>query len=168
MHSMIRKLVFGITTGIAFMFLACNDNSQEKMRQTELELLKNYIDTNHPKLEPKKSGLYFVELKKGLGDTIKTGDAVQSFYKTMKIDGTVIDESSGYSQGYRFEPFVFTVGAGSSITGLEEGVTYMTTGSKAKLIIPSELAYGSQGSGSVIGFTTLIMEVEIYKVFHTK
>jgi FKBP-type peptidyl-prolyl cis-trans isomerase len=150
----------------AVIFSACNDNSQEKQREKELELLSNYIDKNHSGLTPKKSGLYFVELKKGLGDTIKVGDKVQLFYKTMTIDEVMVDESKGYSEGYRFEPYSFVVGSNTSIKGLEEGVTYMTTGSKAKLIIPSQIAYGTSGSGSVGPFATLIMEVEMYKVFH--
>ena len=58
---------------------------------------------------------------------------------------------------------MFIVGAGDVISGLDEAVTYMREGGKARLVIPSELAYGQNGTGSVGGFTTLIMEVEVYK-----
>ena len=156
---------------VALGFFACKDNnSQEKLRENELELLRAYIAKNHPGAEPTKTGLYFFELKKGLGDTIKVGDRVQCYYKTMDISENVLDESNGYSQGYRYEPLEFFVGAGSVISGLEEGVTYMTTGAKAKLVINSQLAYKTQGdgTGAIGSFTTLVMEVEIYKVFHRK
>lgn len=158
-----------IVVVLSFIMSACNNNSQEKQRANELELLNAYITKNHPGVVPKKSGLYFISLKEGLGDSIKTGDVVQAFYKTMDITEKTIDESSGYSKGLRYEPLTFTAGNNEVVKGFDEAVTYMSSGSKAKLIIPSELAYGATGSGlTILGFTTLIMEVEIYKVYHAK
>ena len=60
------------------------------------------------------------------------------------------DPTAGVRDGYEFdssgefEPFSFTVGAGSVISGWDEAMTYMKDGSEAKLIIPSRLAYSSQ------------------------
>jgi FKBP-type peptidyl-prolyl cis-trans isomerase FkpA len=77
----------------------------------------------------------------------------------------LVDESEGYTVGHRFEPLEFTVGRGEVIKGLEEAVQYMKLNGKANLVLPSEVAYGQNGSGSIPGFTTLLMEVEIYKVY---
>lgn len=150
--------------------LSCrDDNSLERLRQKELEKLSEFIQNNYPDVKKKPSGLYYIEAIKGTGDTIKSGDRVQIFYSTWLIDSTLIDETNGYSLGHRYEPFEYVVGAGTAIPGLEEASTYMQKGTKANLVIPSELAYGQNGSYSgavtVPGFSTLLMEVEVYKVY---
>jgi len=149
---------------------SCNKGvDYEKMRQEELATLSEYIDRVHPGAEPTASGLYyFNEEGTGSGDTIKLGDQVQIFYATWTLisaeDSFLVDETSGYLDGYRYEPYKFTVGTGSSISGLEEAITYMQPGTRSHLVINSELAYGQNGSGSVGMFQTVLMEVEVYKV----
>ncbi|WP_297089665.1 FKBP-type peptidyl-prolyl cis-trans isomerase [uncultured Draconibacterium sp.] len=152
-------------------YLACDDGiDYEKMRQEELALLEEYINEVHPDGEPTASGLYyFNESGTGEGDTIKTGDRVQLYYATWSLidgpDSILVDETNGYLDGHRYEPYEVIVGAGQSITGLEEALLYMQKGTRSHLVINSELAYGQQGSGTLIGaFQTILMEVEIYKV----
>ena len=156
--------------GFLIVFYSCSDdNGYEKLRKNELAILDTFISIHYPEVDPKPSGLYYIETTKGTGDTIKLGDKIQIFYSTWALigpeDSTLIDESSGYSLGHRYEPYEFTVGTGSSITGLEEAATYMQKGTKANLVLPSEIAYGQSGTYGVAGFTTLLMEVEVYKVF---
>jgi len=146
-------------------FSSCDNNNLGKLRQQELEKLDAFIQENYPDVSPKPSGLYYIELQAGSGDTIKVGDRVQIFYSTWTIDSTLVDQTSGYSLGQRYEPYEFTVGAGDAIQGLEEAATYMQEGTKANLVIPSELAYGQNGTYGVAGFTTLLMQVEVYKVY---
>lgn len=162
-----KRLLTGLSLVIAVaLFFSCNNNnSLEKLRQNELAKLKEFIDANYPDVTPKPSGLYYIEEIKGEGDTIQAGDKVQIFYSTWTIDSVLIDESNGYSLGHRFEPYEIIVGNGDAISGLEEAVTYMQKGTKAHLVIPSELAYQQQGANGVPGFTTLLMEVEVYKVY---
>lgn len=158
----------------AVAFFACNDGvDYKKMRDAELALLDEYLAIAHPGAEPTPSGLYyFNEPGTGEGDTIKTGDRVQLFYATYTldrveelIDSNLVDETNGYLDGHRYEPYEVIVGAGSSITGLEEGLLYMQPGTRSNLVINSELAYGQRGSGYAVGaFKTILMEVEIYKV----
>ncbi len=159
-----------IFSAIIFGFLACgDDNSLEKLRKNELETLDAYMQAHYPAVEPTKSGLYYIEEVKGTGDTIVPGDKIQIFYSTWLIDSTLIDETNGYTTGHRFEPYEFVVGAGTAITGLEEAATYMQKGTIANLIINSQLAYGQNGntygSPPVPGFTTLLMQVEVYKIY---
>ncbi len=158
----------------AFAFFACSDGiDYQKMREAELDLLDEYLAIAHPGAEATPSGLYyFNEPGTGEGDTIKVGDQVQLFYATWALeqtdegpDSTLVDETSGYLEGHRYEPYLVTVGSNGSITGLEEGLTYMQPGTRSRLVINSELAYGQSGSGYSIGaFQTVLMEVEIYKV----
>jgi len=144
---------------------SCKENSLEKLRQNELEKLDNYLQENFPDLQRRPSGLYYMEVEQGTGDTIQPGDRVQVFYSTWTIDSILIDETEGYTSGHKYDPYEFVVGSGSAISGLEEATTLMQKGTKAHLIIPSELAYGQNGSLSVPGFTTLLMEVEVYKIY---
>jgi len=162
-----KRLMAGILlVGLSITFFACNkDNSLEEMRKNELEKLDAFIQENYPGEEPLPSGLYYFETQEGTGDTIKLGDRVQVFYATWTIDSILVDQSSGYTDGYRYEPLEFIVGNSEVVQGLEEAITYMQLGSVASLILPSELAYGQNGSGYIGGFTTLLMEVEVYKVY---
>lgn len=173
----LNKMMKQVLTGLFLIFAAIgifscgDDNSLEEMRNKELALLDEYIETNYPDVEPKPSGLYYIEEVKGTGDTIVPGDKVLIYYATWLIDSTLIDETNGYTVGYRYEPYTVIVGSGSSITGLEEGLTYMQKGTVANLVINSELAYGqngnTQGNPPVPGFTTLLMQVEVYKIYHS-
>lgn len=163
MKRFITGLIF---TVLAVAFFACqDDNNLEKLRKNELEKLAAFISKNYEKELPKPSGLYYIEVVKGTGDTIVPGDRVQIFYATWTIDSLLVDETNGYTEGFRFEPYEYTVGAGTAITGLEEASTYMQPGTVANLVLPSELAYGQNGSNGVGGFTTLLMQVEVYKVY---
>jgi FKBP-type peptidyl-prolyl cis-trans isomerase len=168
-----KKILAGLffISGIVFM-LACDDGiDYEKLRREELANLQIYLDNVHPGAEPTPSGLYyFNEEGTGSGDTIKPGDQVQIYYATWALsDGTdsvLVDQTSGYLSGHRFDPYSFIPGAGNSIAGLEEGILYMQPGTRSHLVINSELAYGQNGSpsGGIGMFQTVLMEVEVYKV----
>lgn len=166
MKKVLRGLVFLVA---AIGIFSCNKGvDYEKMRKEELAILDDYI-SSHDEFEKTESGLYYYnEPGTGSGDTIKLGDQVQIFYATWALlsaeDSLLVDETSGYLDGHRYEPYKFTVGAGTSISGLEEAIQYMQPGSRSHLVINSELAYGQNGSGSVGMFQTILMEVEVYRV----
>ena len=101
------------------------------------------------------SGLQYRSLVTGNGEKPTRNDQVKVHYKGTLIDGTVFDSS--YDRG---EPIVFPVTG--VIAGWVEGLQLMQVGSKFELVIPSQLAYGANGSGPVIGpDATLIFEVEL-------
>ncbi len=150
---------------VVVFFAFSEDKSLEKLRENELEKLDIFINEHYPDSTAKPSGLYYIEAIKGEGDSLTLGDRVQIFYATWTIDSILVDESEGYTIGHRFEPMEFIVGAGTVIQGLEEASTYMQLNTKSNLVLPSEIAYGQNGSGAVPGFTTLLMEVEVYKVY---
>jgi FKBP-type peptidyl-prolyl cis-trans isomerase len=167
----IFTVLFLISVAVAFSSCNKNDNSLEKMRESELAILDEYIENTYPDSLPKSSGLYYIEDIEGDGDSlIRQGDNIKVFYATWRLDSptesTLIDQSQGYLDGQRYEPLTFVVGTSEVIRGLDEAVTYMREGGKAHLVLPSEIAYGQNGKqGSVSGFTTLLMEVEVYKVY---
>ena len=103
------------------------------------------------------SGLQYVEEVAGTGRQAQAGDKVSVHYTGMLDDGTVFDSSQG-----RGQPIEFVLGAGQVIPGWDEGIALMPTGGKARLIIPSELAYGAQGAGGGVipPNATLTFDVE--------
>ena len=81
--------------------------------------------------------------------------AIRSYYAL--IDGTKFDSSLD-----RKEPAEFPLD--HVIPGWTEGVQLMTVGSKYKLFLPSELAYGEQGAGSIPPNSVLVFEVELLDI----
>lgn len=106
------------------------------------------------------SGLSITDLSVGEGAEATAGQTVVVHYRGTLEDGTQFDAS--YDRG---TPFSFPLGAGRVIKGWDEGVQGMKIGGKRKLVIPSDLAYGSRGAGGVIPpSATLIFEVELLDV----
>jgi FKBP-type peptidyl-prolyl cis-trans isomerase len=106
------------------------------------------------------SGLQSEDLVVGAGPIAKVGDMLSVHYTGWLTDGTKFDSSYD-----RDEPFEFTLGAGVVIPGWDEGLVGMRVGSKRRLTIPSDLAYGASGAGGVIPpNATLIFEVELLSI----
>lgn len=104
------------------------------------------------------SGLQYEIVTKGNGDVPKASDKVKVHYHGTLISGQVFDSSVR-----RGEPATF--GVTQVIQGWVEALQLMPVGSKWKLFIPSNLAYGKQGAGQSIGpNTTLIFEVELLDI----
>tara|TARA_B100001142_G_C14323593_1_gene651411 strand:+ start:206 stop:883 length:678 start_codon:yes stop_codon:yes gene_type:complete len=102
-----------------------------------------------------ESGLQYEILKSGNGAKPTTNDQVTVHYHGMLTDGTVFDSSVD-----RGEPATF--GVTQVIKGWTEALQLMSIGDKWKLTIPSNLAYGDQGAGGMIGpGATLVFEVEL-------
>jgi cyclophilin family peptidyl-prolyl cis-trans isomerase len=128
----------------------------KKEKENQLKLL-NDISKGFSKT---KSGLLYKFQTKNKSEKPSTGDNVRVHYKGMLLDGTVFDSS--YK---RNEPIEFTLGIGQVIKGWDEGVSLLGIGDKAKLIIPSELAYGEAGAGGIIPANAiLIFEVELVSI----
>ena len=117
-------------------------------------------DRKDEQLVETATGLGYVDLVQGAGAQPKTGDTVSVHYTGWLKSGQQFDSSHD-----RGQPLVFPIGKGRVIKGWDEGVGTMRVGGKRKLVIPSELAYGSRGAGGVIPpDTTLHFEVELLAV----
>ena len=104
------------------------------------------------------SGLQYEVLTQGTGKTPSLGSSVTTHYHGTLINGTVFDSS--YQRG---QPATFPVNG--VIAGWTEALQLMPEGSKYRLYIPSDLAYGKRGAGRDIpGDTALIFDVELIKV----
>lgn len=105
-----------------------------------------------------ESGLQYEVVTEGTGAKPTAEDRVKVHYHGTLIDGTVFDSSV-----LRKEPATF--GVTQVIAGWIEALQLMTVGSKWKLYIPSDLAYGAHGAGDAIKpHTALIFEVELLDI----
>jgi FKBP-type peptidyl-prolyl cis-trans isomerase len=103
------------------------------------------------------SGLQYMVEKEGTGAKPKATDTVKVNYLGTKIDGTKFDSS--YDRG---QPATFPLNG--VIKGWSEGLQLMPVGSKYKLFVPSDLAYGENGPGQISPNATLIFEVELLDI----
>jgi len=106
------------------------------------------------------SGLKYIDIKVGTGESPTTGQSVKVHYTGTLTNGKKFDSSVD-----RGQPFSFKIGVGQVIKGWDEGVATMKVGGKRTLIIPPDLGYGERGAGGVIpGNATLLFDVELLGV----
>jgi FKBP-type peptidyl-prolyl cis-trans isomerase FklB len=103
------------------------------------------------------SGLQYEILHAGTGATPKATDTVEVHYHGTLPNGEVFDSSV-----VRGTPATF--GVTQVIQGWVEALQLMPVGSKWKLFIPSELAYGAHGAGSIPPHAALVFEVELLSI----
>tara|TARA_Y100000385_G_scaffold109015_1_gene113150 strand:- start:368 stop:742 length:375 start_codon:yes stop_codon:yes gene_type:complete len=105
-----------------------------------------------------ESGLQYIVLESGEGESPFAADSVEVHYEGRLIDGTVFDSSFERGQ-------TVTFGLTQVIPGWTEGLQLMKPGAKFKFIIPPELGYGEGGAGQMIGpNATLLFDVELIAV----
>ena len=137
-----------------FMELSQNKN-QESISEGQ-----NFLDENasNEGVVTTQSGLQYTVLSEGQGNKPTPSDKVTVHYHGTLLDGTVFDSSVD-----RGEPATF--GVSQVIPGWTEALQLMNVGSKLKLFIPSNLAYGERGAGAKIGpNATLVFEVELLSI----
>lgn len=130
-----------------------------KYEKAEKESIQNYL-TNNPAdtFDLKPSGLYYHNILTGTGPTPVIHDTAYVQYTGKFLDGTVFDTNVGQADLF------FPVDEGYTLSGFDEGITYMKEGGKASFLIPSKLAYGAQGYAIVGGYTPLLYDVYLVHV----
>ncbi len=144
-----------------------NQKMQMAEREAQVKVFKEkepvdyakYLADNKITTKPTTSGLIYIETKKGTGPSPKPNDIVKVHYTGKLLDGTTFDSSIE-----RGQPIEFPVGQTQVIAGWEESLMLMKKGGKAKVIIPSSLAYGPDGRGSIPPYATLVFEMELIDV----
>ena len=132
-------------------------NEKEKRLKAVKDAAEKELEELTDGMDKTESGLFYKITREGSGDHPPKGSNVSVHYRGMMLDGTVFDSSY-----QRNEPISFPLGQARVIKGWDEGIALLKKGSAAKLVIPSELAYGSRGAGGVIPpDATLIFEVEL-------
>lgn len=148
---LIGILIIAIFAVIGFIVRGSNINStgQEEVVDTD-EMAA--IPATDAKVETE-------EIVEGTGTEVRSGDTVVVHYIGTLPDGTQFDSS--YNSG---QPFETSIGTGAVIQGWDQGIPGMKVGGKRRLLIPPELGYGEQGSGSIPPNSPLIFEVELLEI----
>ncbi|CAB9529276.1 FKBP-type 22 kDa peptidyl-prolyl cis-trans isomerase [Seminavis robusta] len=132
------------------------DNHKQAGQEYADQFLKD-----HAAATQSDSGLIYLETQAGTTDVKPTLDSTIQFHYhgTMAVSGQVVDSSVVRGDSH-------TLPLNQAIPGLKEALLQMTEGTKATLVIPSDLAYGDAGGGQglIPGGTTLQFEVELIKV----
>jgi len=139
-----------------------NKVSQERFKQALDQNIaegKKYLAQNakNKKVTTTKSGLQYEVLTLGAGAKPQKESIVLMNYKAYLVNGKVFDDTYA-----RKEPSHLSMI--NIVDGLQEGLMLMNEGSKYKLVIPSELAYGNADMQEIPGGSTVIFEVELMKV----
>lgn len=125
-----------------------NDTSATVDETSDASDMEASTSSEEPKVSLPKTlptTLVVTDLKEGTGDPAENGDILSVHYVgVLSEDGTRFDGNFGGS------PFTLTLGKGGVIQGWDEGLVGIKAGGLRQLDIPSDLAYGDQGSGDVI------------------
>ena len=141
-------------------------NSQQQRLHAE-QIVKNkaageaFLATNknNPGVITLPDGLQYLVLTKGNGMTPSQGSMMSVHYRGTLVDGTEFDSSLK-----RGQPFQLRLGIDRVIAGWTEALQKMPAGSKWKLFIPADLAYGEQGRQGIPPNSVLIFEVDVLSV----
>lgn len=131
----------------------------KKLSKTEDDQIRDLVKRYGWKMEETGTGLRIMIYKKGEGLQPKNGNSVKINFNVKLINGNVVYSSK--EEG----PREFLLGRSDEISGLHEALLLMHVGDKAKLIVPSHLAFGLMGDDEKIPKrATLIYDVELLEL----
>jgi len=140
---------------VLILFSSCSSEDETNFKpQTEADIIK-YIADNNLNAEKTSSGLYYVINNEGSGERPTGSSNVKVSYKGYFLDGKVFDKSN--SNGISFP-------LDRVIKGWTEGIPLFKEGGKGKLIVPSNLGYGSNGRGLIPGGAVLVFDINLISV----
>ena len=152
---------------IAIIVVACNP--AKKYEEEEKSLIQDYVSKNGITVSPDADGIYITEVYPGTGDLIQVGDSVGVWYTGTFLSGKQFDSNVEATTPYRFR-----VGTPYLIEGWGLALVKMRLGTKAKVLLPSRVAYGSMGYGTydqygyyytlIPGYTPLLFEMEVVEL----
>lgn len=140
------------------------DTAVQNQLQKDVAIVNSYLQQNNIQAQKTGKGTYVQILQQGTGPQVTEGKYVSVMYKGTTFGGTVFDTNMDNSKGHT-DPMDFQVGAPGMIRGFDEGIRMLREGGKARVYIPSVLAYGPQSpSPDIKANENLIFEIEVLKV----
>ncbi len=140
--------------------IALISKREKQLAAANLAKSNAFLEANkkQPGVKVLASGLQYIELTPGQGNSPKSSDMVTVNYRGTLIDGTEFDSSYNRKEANTFQ-------IDNLIPGWQEALTHMKPGAKWKIFVPPQLAYGVQGAGQVIEpNSALIFDIELVKV----
>ena len=142
-----KKITF-LLFAVILTFAGC-----KKQENIDRDLIIEYIAEHNLDAHSTASGLYYVIEEEGIGDHPNIYSIVTAHYKGYLLDGTVFDETSPGN------PITFQLL--QMIPGWQEGIQLFKTEGSGKLLIPSELGYGSKEQSDIPANSVLIFDIEL-------
>ena len=130
-------------------------------QREELAELNSYLKTvteNGSIIDTADFGIYYITLEEGEGEFPKSGDSLKVGYAGYFVDGTLFDASDEQEENGTLE---FVLGNPPIIPGWDKGMELINKNAKVQLIIPSQFAYGSTGSGAIPPYKTLVFVIKM-------
>ena len=144
--------------------------ASKKQMDSDDKAIADYIKANNLTATKTASGMYYVITTPGSGANATQGQEVTMNYTGMTLNGKKFDSNEDPAFQH-VEPFTFKLGTGQVIPGWDEGIALLNKGAKAKLLIPSPLAYGERampGSPAnpdgIPANSVLIFDVEVKNI----
>jgi FKBP-type peptidyl-prolyl cis-trans isomerase FkpA len=167
------KIKFLINLSVAVMLAvvvsSCLKTEDEKVYTAaeEIMLREAYLDTLAARghdIDTLENEIYYVMMDdESEGDPAKAGDTLTIGYAGYFIDGVMFDSSELSSTNGKMT-FVLEHEEYRMIPGFEAAMKVLNKGARAQFVIPSELAYGSNGSGRIPPYQTLIFVIKMYEI----
>ncbi|RLD90903.1 MAG: hypothetical protein DRJ09_02740 [Bacteroidetes bacterium] len=138
-----------------------NEKEKEALKNAEPAKIAAYIKQHNITVEPTASGLYFISEKEGIGAHPEIGNTLSVHYTLYNLK----DEKL-FSTLDNGRPFKFVLGSGTVIPAWEEALPMMRKSGKAKLIIPSSLAYKGveKRAFNIPPYSPLIIELTLQDI----
>lgn len=156
-------------------YMAYMKTLSDAAKNSEAGNIQKYIADNKLQATKTDSGLYYVVTSPGAGPKPAVGDTVVVNYTGTFLNGKAFETSvKAEAVKYKlpvnpmnpYKPIRFPIGVKGMIKGWDQGLQLLSKGAKAKLILPSKLAYGEQGAGPIQPFTPLVFDVELVDIVH--
>ncbi len=127
----------------------------KKLKTEEKVLLNEFLMKNEINIKPTASGLYFIPINTGTGNTPDSGNVCQVYLSVKQIDGVELFSNFGG------EPLDVIYGSMFDTKGFMEGLGMLKAGGISQFIVPSWIGFGKSGMQMVVPFTTLIYDVKL-------
>jgi FKBP-type peptidyl-prolyl cis-trans isomerase len=144
--------------------MADKKKEEDLFVQAEVKKIEKYMADKNVKGVKTPSGVYVETLSPGVGENIRPGQYVSVNYTGTSFSGVKFDSNTD-STFQHLDPLKFTVGRKEMIDGLDEAMTYMKKGTKARIYIPSMRAYADRPtSPNIKPYEILIFDIEVLDV----
>lgn len=124
-------------------YKADKEKEAASMNVNDDKKIQDYLTQNNLTAQKTKGGVYYIITQPGSGTNAGNGQQVSMKYTGKLLDGTVFDSNEDPKFGHT-EPLDFVIGTGQVIRGWDEGISQLNKGCKARLFVPSSLAYGGR------------------------
>lgn len=156
------------TTFLALAISSCLKTEDEKVYTAAEEIAQReaYLDSLIAKghdIDTTENGIYYVMMDEGEGEPAKSGDTLTVGYAGYFIDGVLFDSSEISSTNGKMT-FILEHEEYRMIPGFETAMKVLNKNARAQFVIPSELAYGSNGYGRIPPYQTLVFVVKMYEI----